>query len=342
MMHEPGIETTKPFTLFRPREIKTDSIKLRDEVGLFGTCGTPASTWREDIFIPALQRRGLKFYNPQLGPNEWKPEMASIEADHLANDEVIVFPISKETHGYGSLGEAGWAILGALMRGQKLGIYIEEDESMPKPAKRARALFKALATQLQKDYPVFQFEDSLEDQAIWAAISMRERAAMKHSKIRDIRTLKFPKKAETQPCISILGTSVADSAWKNKLKENYEKANVQYFDPYRENWTDTVGAEGEVEHKTKDKVILQIITGETESFGSIAESGLLALSAFVRGQAYGIYIEDHPSEPTSETNRARTLIRAHIKKLNEQFPGIIFLADSIDELQEWSIKAIKK
>ena len=53
-------------------------------IGLFGTCG--GSKWR-DKFIAKYNERGIEFFNPQK--DDWKPEDAEIEADHLANDGVI-------------------------------------------------------------------------------------------------------------------------------------------------------------------------------------------------------------------------------------------------------------
>jgi uncharacterized protein YlxP (DUF503 family) len=309
-------------------------------VGLFGTCGSPASTWRQDIFIPELEKRGLSYFNPQVDPGEWMPEMAQQEAERMASDEVIVLPISNETYGYGSLGEAGWAVLSALLRGQKLGIFVEEDENMPEDAKRTRTIFKKLATQLQQEYPVFQFEDSMQDLAQWAAITMKERVAVRNSRIKDSRTINLPENIETQNVVGIFGTSTPNPKWKKGMQKAFDNGGVAYFDPYKQDWSEQ-DITKEAEHKTKDKVLLQVITGETESFGSIAESGLMALSAFVRGQAYGLYIEDHPSDPKSDTNRARTLVKAHVQKLNKQFPGIVFLANSIEELQEWATKMAK-
>lgn len=326
--------------LFRPREIENDPRLLEPTVGLFGTCGSPASTWRQDIFIPKLEKKGIPYFNPQVGPNEWVSERARTEAEHLSRDEVIVLPISKETYGYASLSEGGWAMLSALMRGQKLGIYIEEDETMPEEAKRARVLFKELSEQIQKEYPVFQFEETMEDLALWAAITARERFRIKNSKINDKRSIELPADVETENTVGIFGTS-SFSEWKQKMKERFESAGISYFDSYKEDWS-AEDANNEITHKLKDKVLLQIISGETEGFGSLAESGLLALSAFVRGQAYGLYIEDHPSDPESSTNRARTLVRAHVTKLNEQFPGIVYLADSIENLTQFATTVMKQ
>ena len=310
------------------------------KVGLFGTCGSPASTWRKDIFIPKLEKYGLDYFNPQIESEDWKPEMAILEAEHLAKDEIIVLPISKETHGYGSLGEAGWAILGALLRGQKVGIYIEEYESAPKDVRRSRQLFKNLAIKLQSDYPVFQFENSMNDLATWATITLKERLALKNSKIKATQIIQFPEQQPTEDVVGIFGTSTENSKWREKMIKNFERNNIDTFGSFKKDWNDNDIAK-EIKHKTTDRVILQIITGETTSFGSIAESGLLALSAFVRGQAYGLYLENYPNNPKSDTNRARALIRAHAKKLNKQFPGIVFMANSIEELQNWAINYMK-
>ncbi|NQU83293.1 MAG: hypothetical protein HQ536_01135 [Parcubacteria group bacterium] len=339
MNQESKIEVRKTIELFRPRAIESDPSKLRSEVGLFGTCGSPASTWRQDIFIPELEKRGLSYFNPQV--EEWSPEMAQREAEHMATDEVIVLLISKETHGYGSLAEGGWAILSTLLRGQKLGIYVEEDETMSEDARLTRTLFKILAEQIQRDYPVFQFENSMEDLAQWAAITMKERAAIRNSKIKDKRKIELPTDVETNNVVGIFGTTSPTSEWKQSLKSTLDKANIAYFDPYKEDWAEE-DARAESEHKLNDRVLLQVITGETESLGSLAESGLLALSAFIRGQTFGLYIEDHPSDPKSDTNRTRALVRAHVQKLNEQFPSIVFLANSIEELQEFAIQTAKK
>lgn len=79
-------------------------------VGLFGTCGS--STWRQELFIPEYEKRGICYFNPQV--DDWKPEDAEIEAEHLANDQIILFPVTSETYGLGSLGEVGFSILNAI------------------------------------------------------------------------------------------------------------------------------------------------------------------------------------------------------------------------------------
>lgn len=78
-------------------------------IGLFGTCG--ASRWR-DPFIAAYRERGIRYFNPQV--DNWTPELADIEAQHLKRDEIVLFPITGETYGTGSLAETGFSLLQAV------------------------------------------------------------------------------------------------------------------------------------------------------------------------------------------------------------------------------------
>lgn len=78
-------------------------------VGLFGTCGT--SRWRE-AFIQRYQALGVAYFNPQV--ENWTPELADVEAWHLVNDELILFPITDETYAAGSLAETGFSVLSSL------------------------------------------------------------------------------------------------------------------------------------------------------------------------------------------------------------------------------------
>ena len=78
-------------------------------VGLFGTCG--GSQWRAK-FIQTYTTSGIKFYNPQV--DNWTPDCAQEEAEHLASDDIILFPVTDETPGLGSLAETGYSIIQAI------------------------------------------------------------------------------------------------------------------------------------------------------------------------------------------------------------------------------------
>lgn len=78
-------------------------------VGMFGTCGN--STWRQP-FMERYEELGIPYFNPQV--KDWKEECAIEEARHLAEDEIILCPITGETYASGSLSEVGFSILSAI------------------------------------------------------------------------------------------------------------------------------------------------------------------------------------------------------------------------------------
>ncbi len=107
----------QPYNIDVPRivevynNLRKEYSDLMDEVivGLFGTCGD--STWRLPI-IAAFKILGIKFFNPHK--KGWSPDDAKIEAKHLAEDDIILFPITSETYGQGSLSEVGLSLMSAL------------------------------------------------------------------------------------------------------------------------------------------------------------------------------------------------------------------------------------
>jgi hypothetical protein len=59
-----------------------------------------------------FEEGGIPFFHPQV--DDWDPAMAAEEARHLAEDEIILCPITDETDGLGSLSEVGFSILNAI------------------------------------------------------------------------------------------------------------------------------------------------------------------------------------------------------------------------------------
>ena len=136
-------------------------------VGLFGTCG--GSTWREP-FIRRYEELGIEYFNPQV--DDWDPTFAEIEADHLAEDAVVLFPITGETYGTGSLAETGFSALQAikLNKHRDFVIMIErelddhlDDPVARKESIRARALVSKHLEKLDlaNVYIVASLEDML-------------------------------------------------------------------------------------------------------------------------------------------------------------------------------------
>lgn len=114
-------------------------------IGLFGTCGD--SQWREP-FVNTYNDLGIIFYNPQV--DDWTPDCAVEEAEHLANDRIILLPITSETYGFGSLSEVGFSLLNAIRLDDrrdfvtlidlKLDTDLMKDKAQAKESLNSRAL----------------------------------------------------------------------------------------------------------------------------------------------------------------------------------------------------------
>lgn len=127
-------------------------------IGMFGTCGTKEqSPWRGD-FKKGYEERGITFFDPQK--DNWQPEDADIEADHLADDQIILFPITSMTYGLGSLSEVGFSILQAIKLDDRrdfivlIDSFLDEslnDPNFIKESLRGRALVKKHLEKLRLD-----------------------------------------------------------------------------------------------------------------------------------------------------------------------------------------------
>jgi len=116
-------------------------------IGLFGTCGN--TTWRKN-FILTYKDKGIEWFNPQK--DNWSSEDAEIEARHLAEDEIILFPVTSETYGLGSLSEVGFSILQAIALDSSRDFIVlidnfvddnlKENTELAKESIRGRALVK--------------------------------------------------------------------------------------------------------------------------------------------------------------------------------------------------------
>lgn len=75
--------------------------------------------------MKAYKEQGINYFNPVK--DDWKVEDAQIEAEHLANDQIICFPVTNETYSFGSLGEVGFSILQAIKLNDRREIIVMID-----------------------------------------------------------------------------------------------------------------------------------------------------------------------------------------------------------------------
>lgn len=154
-------------------------------IGLFGTCGS--SRWRDD-FVKRYELEGVAYYNPLV--DRWGPDSAVTEADHLATDRIVLFPVTGETTGLASLSEIAFYIINCLglEEDQDMVVYVEPglreelsntlSDGERDTAMRVRTLVGAhlKRLRLKNVHVVSSFDDMLEASMIlWRSAKMRER-----------------------------------------------------------------------------------------------------------------------------------------------------------------------
>ena len=354
----------KHYSVYRPSGVEIEPQQLDPFVGLFGACGN--TRWRQDHFIPKLERSrerfqsiypdktdiGPLFYNPQVG--EWDPSFAKIEAMHMANDRVLVFPVLQATEGFSGLAEAGYALLGGLLRGQEIGFMVEVSDDMPPSVARSRKLFNELANRIMMEYAVGARQDNLDDLADWAKVFAETSFYQKNAATHELRRRNFSNsRKDLTGRIGVFGTSSTPNSAdryppaRRRLMDILTQAGLRIggqesviHDSIKPDWDENEDAyikeEGEI--KANAGVILNVITADMPSQGALAESGLMATNAFLSGQAYGIFIEDYPGDPKDPANRTRILVREHIRQLNSKLPyPVVYVADSIEQLADFAV-----
>jgi len=142
---------------------------MNNTIGLFGTCGK--SIWRDE-FIKYYNNLNIPFFNPQVPDGMWYPSMVEDENKHLVNDAIILFPVTNETTGIGSLAEIGFSILASIKRNpDRYFIILIDDncidssatENQIKESIRTRALVKSKVKQFQLDNSGVYLVDTIDD-----------------------------------------------------------------------------------------------------------------------------------------------------------------------------------
>ena len=149
-------------------------------IGLFGTCGK--SQWRVS-FIERYTALEISFFNPQV--ENWDPSCAEREAEHLANDQIILFPITNETYAFGSLAETGFSVLQAIRLDDRRDFIIMvamdlipslDNDLARKESLRGRALVKQHLKKLR--LPNLYVVDTLEEM-LEVSIQLHEAALLR-------------------------------------------------------------------------------------------------------------------------------------------------------------------
>lgn len=157
------------------------------------------------------------------------------------------------------------------------------------------------------------------------------------------------------------------SMWREPIKSACAKIGVTCFDPVKEQWTEE-SAKQEADALEKASILVMAITANTAGIASLAESGWTVVSAMLRRQKVGIWIDpsfegeqikqstqmvrldemrkqaDAAAKIDSmaeASRRARKLVNSHAGKLAKQYPTIVYVAKDLRELAEWTVATAK-
>lgn len=154
------------------------------------------------------------------------------------------------------------------------------------------------------------------------------------------------------------------SMWREPIKAACAKVGIECFDPVIPVWNEKAGR-AETDALRRARVLVMAITSDTVGVASLAESGWAVLSAVLRKQAIGLYVDPNygtatldqttqeiravelingASETVTEASlRARKLVRSHAFTLAKQFPDLkLFVAKDLDDLTRWTVATAKK
>ncbi len=177
--------------------------------------------------------------------------------------------------------------------------------------------------------------------------------------------------------IFLMGTAGA-STWREPIKAECARLGISCFDPVVPEWNEAA-RKRETEALQNAKVIIMAITSETAGIASLAESGWAAVSAMLRRQAFGIYVDpvfgdeeqavntgvtgfggwlldlfgnrdkhaasaEKPEDTMEDASRrARKLVISHLSALKTEFPTLqVHMAGSLEGLTRWAIDVVRK
>lgn len=311
------------------------------EVNALGTCGDPTrpgySSYRIDTLFPILRRYDIdekeRAFNPEV--SRWTPLRAPVEGIHTARAAVNLIAVTNQTDSPAGTMDAGMATYGSLKRGQEVMVSIQLDEETSEKSVRGRKLAKDVLQMISKQYPMFTIEDDIELLAHAAGRSLKNKILQAASGVYPrVEYVLPPKRDDLLRSIYLTGSSGnRRPRWIKRVEDIITAHDFPVEDSYRSNYDETAQAD---EFLSKRDVAVQLtaITSETEALAALAEVGPRMLLAELQGQAFGLYVEPHKgSAPDSATNRTRTLLLEHLKRLRQDFPDApFFVAKSLEEL----------
>ena len=131
------------------------------------------------------------------------------------------------------------------------------------------------------------------------------------------------------------------SAWREPYKILCKRLGLSFYDPQivGRPWTEEDGRI-EAEMLNTCKIVVMAITTDTDSHGSLTESGYVLARAIVKKQKFGLLLQQYtdPAEVAAHdaSNRARKLAFMHGNLLDLELDNV-FIASTHDQLQAWLV-----
>jgi hypothetical protein len=310
-----------------------------------GTCGDPRqdgySSHRTDVLFPTLEEHGIsldKVKNPEV--TDWDVSRAKVESLWGARSKVLTIPVTKQTAGAASIAEAGLLTYGGILRGQQVFTMIETGPDAPEETAVARELALTLLRATEARFPLFTISPNLHIMSHQAAVAFSKLDRAKRGAVDISTNYQLPPlDSSIRPEIYLSGSAgkgIPD--WMKAIRSRIKtlKKDAPVDDSYREDWNPTRHIPEELEKKLKSAVQIQVVAGDTEALGALAETGARIMHADLSGQSYGVLIEPNYEGDTpqrKDSNRARALVIEHLARLKEDFPSTpVFVTRSLPDL----------
>ena len=338
---------TPPIIIQRQRA----DLTLKERIAYMGTCGAPGEfDYRDDMMTAVHDRFAqnnvdftLEEYSPRVA--EWHPRHAIAEKRSLAESRFVVLPALNTTPGQATTAEIGFGLIGSILRGQEILLYVDPGYEHGKRVVIGRQIVLSYLKNIQ---PLQQglgshLCDSLQDLTDRVATTTLNHVQAQNANHKSGPAQVTLDRPELIPRIVVSGSgawSMHDEILRQVPRRYSDLNQVRHTYSLGFDQNATRQIQEEINLKTTSAVNLVSVKGDAEltGYGAVNEVGLLVASTVLRNQSLGLYIEKHDSDDNSPSNRQRVLVASHLARLMQDFPDLttrIMVASSIEELAEW-------
>lgn len=314
-------------------------------------------------------------FDPKKRDGTYTEEDTRNEAKHLREGAFHYMKVTNESGGVLSALESGVVAIRAVL-GSRAYFDIsslEAEGKITETVVRARDIVKEKLTRMNErfDIPNITTSEEMTEREWFSSIAqdVKKEVTPEPVSVDDIaRANRSPLKARVH--LSGTGVPATNTNAKGIVKNFLLEQGIEVTDAFKVDFEDGSRSRGSDVRKESDEretsaVSLHIITNDRLSIGGTAETFWLALSALTNGQKFGIYLEDpdekelrfaarfaqgegavshdlsetpdeQATRETKEAFKVRRSLKIHLQALQEDFPGLLYVASSPQELAQWA------